>query len=308
MLHSSMEVAIVKMPFTGVRNVPERSPAPDHLEQDGALVDRLHRAGATVLPVEEITLRAEESAEPGAWHRMGLACGHLGERVADAMRHRRFVVGLLGNCTSLLGMLAGLRRAGHPRAGLLFLDAHADFNTPETTLSGMLGGMPVAVAGGLCLTRLRLEAGLDPPLPAERIVLAGLRDVDPLEKRLLDDHAVATLSIHDLRPDSMALRSQLQRLDERCDAIYVHVDMDVLDSAEVPGHHTAVPGGPGSVELAGVLRTIFGHVKADALGIASTPAGDRDPDGRARQAAHRLIEAAVTSVHQRPTRTGPGPG
>ena len=65
------------------------------------------------------------------------------------------------------------------RVGLVFIDAHGDFNTPETTLSGMLGGMPVAIAAGRCLTRMRLKSGLDPALPERHIVLGAVRDTDP---------------------------------------------------------------------------------------------------------------------------------
>jgi arginase family enzyme len=98
---------------------------------------------------------------------------HLGAAVASMAQDDVFPLGLLGNCNSSLGMLAGLQHAGPSskplKVGLIWIDAHADFNTPETTMSGWLGGMPVSVAAGKSLFRLRLQAGLDPPISTEEM-------------------------------------------------------------------------------------------------------------------------------------------
>jgi arginase len=202
-----------------------------------------------------------------------------------------------------MGMLGGLQRSGPTsrplRVGLVFVDAHGDFNTPETTLSGMLGGMPVAVSAGLCLTRLRLKSGLDPAISERHIVLAAVRDTDPLEQDLLDRSAIEFLSVDDVRTASANIERQMKRLSEVTDVIYVHVDMDVLDPREVSGHPLTVPGGPTSLELASSLTEMFKHEKAAALGVASTPSGDRDRDGLSRQAAYNLILGAVKGLQQR---------
>ena len=192
--------------------------------------------------------------------------------------------------------LAGLKPL---RVGVFYFDAHADFNTPETTLSGMLGGMDVAVASGLCLTRLRLKTGLDPALPTRYITYGGLRDVDPLERELLDRSDCEYLSVEDIRGRPETVERQVSRLSGLVDAIYVHIDMDVLDPAEVSGHPLTAPEGPSSVELAGAVQRIFAHPKAAALGIASIPFGGADPGGLSLKAAYRLIEAAVLGVQSR---------
>ena len=297
-----MEAAFVKMPYTGARNVPELSAGPAYLDC-AELHEMLREVGVGPVPAATVCLDDGQEAEYGQWQRMGLACGNLATLVADQSRQGRFVIGLLGNCTALLGMLAGLQRRqaeGEPRrVGMLFLDAHADFNTPDTTLSGMLGGMPVAAAAGLCLSRLRLESGLDPAVAASQIVMGGLRDVDPLEQDLLEEHRIEVLSVEDLGARSPRLRQAMQRLESATDAVYVHVDMDVLDTSEVPGHPTAVPGGLSSEELAGGLAEIVADEKVVALGIASTPANERDETGVARRAAHRLIAAAAGAVGAR---------
>jgi arginase len=181
----------------------------------------------------------------------------------------------------------------------VFVDAHGDFNTPETTLSGMLGGMPVAVSAGLALQNLRLKSRLDPALRTEHIVLAAVRDLDPLERELIENSAVEQMTTDDIRARSEGLHAQMRRLSELTDVIYVHIDMDVLDPAEVAGHPLTVPDGPTSVELAAALTEMFRYEKVAALGLASTPAGENDPEGLSRRAAYRLIEGALEGVRQR---------
>ena len=185
------------------------------------------------------------------------------------------------------------------RVGCVYFDAHADFNTPETTLSGMLGGMDVAVAAGLCLTRLLMKTGLDPALPTRYIVYGGLRDVDPLEQELLDRSDCTYLSVEDVRTVSEAVDGEMKRLSRLVDVIYIHVDMDVLDPSEVAGHPLTAPEGPTSHELAAVIKRMFTSPKAAAIGIASLPFGDRDKEGLSLRAAYRLIEAAVFGWKER---------
>jgi arginase len=297
-----VRVALVKMPYSGARNVAELSDAPEYLEA-GGLADTLVRLGAILRPTTTVRLSPEEEREYGEWHRMGLANGHLAETVSHNRREGYLSIGLLANCTSLLGILGGLQHSGPSEepltVSLVFVDAHGDFNTPETTLSGMLGGMPVAVSAGLALTKLRLESGLDPALSTRHIVMAAVRDVDPLEQQLIDESDIQHISVDDIVRQSEHLHDQMRRLSRLTDVIYVHVDMDVLEPREVPGHSLSVPGGPTSSQLGAALGEIFRYDKVAALGIASTPSGARDPEGVSLWAAYRLIEGAVRGVQQR---------
>jgi arginase len=298
----TIRVSLVKMPYHGERNVPERSGGPDYLEA-GGISGLLQGRGYAVDPPATVALTPNEQKQYGEWHRLGLANAHLARMVADTRRNRAVPVGLLASCNALMGMLAGLQRSGpgpRPlRVGLVFIDAHGDFNTPETTLSGMLGGMPVAVSAGLGLTRLRLTSGLDPAIPERHIVLAAVRDTDPLEQDLLDRSEVQHLSVEDIRTRSDAIHHQMQRLSNLTDVIYVHVDMDVLDPDEVSGHPLTVPDGPTSAALAAALTDMFSYEKVAAFGVASTPWGERDPDGRSRQAAYNLILGALEGIGRR---------
>lgn len=282
---------------------------------ESGLLEIIARHGFAGSEARTVRLTDAEQREYGEWNRAALENRHIGALVAAHHLGDGPVIGLLTNCVDLLGMLAGLQRLGRApaaeadpglprdglagskplRVGLVYLDAHADFNTPETTLSGMLGGMDVAVAAGLCLERLRLKIGLDPALPARYIVMGGLRDVDPLEQDLLDRSDIEVLTTEDLRRSSAEIDRQMERLERLTDVIYVHIDMDVLDPAEVRGHALSVPEGPTSKELAAAVGRMFKHPKAQAIGIASLPFGPRDPDGVSLRAAYRLIEAALAA-------------
>jgi arginase len=295
-------VALIKMPYVGERNVPELSGGPDYLEQ-GGIQKVLEERSCQTKSVSTVALTTDEEKAYGAWNRLALSNGDLAKLVAAERRAGYLPIGLLANCSSLAGMLSGLQHSGPGggplRVGLVFIDAHADFNTPETTLSGMLGGMPVAIAAGMGLTRMRLKAGLDPALPGRHIVEACVRDTDPLEQDLLDRSEIQQLSVEDIQHRSENLHRQMQRLSEITDAIYIHVDMDVLDPREVPGHPLTVAGGPSSADLAAALTEMFKYEKAAAFGVASTPFGDRDKTGVSRQAAYNLILGAVKGVQQR---------
>lgn len=295
----AVPVALVTMPYRGERNLPDLSPGPDELAT-GGLSSLLEGAGGRALATRAVALTPEEGRQYGEWNRLALANGRLARLVAESRRQGQLPIGLLANCSALPGMLAGLQRSGPSsrplRVGLVFIDAHGDFNTPETTLSGMLGGMPVAIAAGLCLQRMRLKAGLDPALPERHIVLAGVRDTDPLEQDLLDRSEVEQLSVDDLVRRSERLHQQMRRLSGLTDIIYVHVDMDVLDPKEVAGHPLTVPNGPTSRELADALTEMFRYPKAAAFGVASTPTGDHDRDGLSRQAAYNLVLGALKGV------------
>ncbi|HSD02192.1 MAG TPA: arginase family protein [Gaiellales bacterium] len=179
---------------------------------------------------------------------------------------------LLGECTLAPAVVAGLR-AAHPALALVWIDAHGDLNTPATTPSGFLGGMPFAILLGWCHDGLRAAARLDPPLAEERAALVGARDLDPGEQEAIarsrlvvaDDVAGALAA---LPPDA---------------PLHVHLDGDVLDPEDSPGVDFPAPGGwrlPHLVdEMAALAAT--GRVVGVSL-CCGNPR--RDPDGRSSAA------------------------
>lgn len=268
---------------------------------EGGIQKVLADLGATVR-IQEARLTAEEDKEYGGWKRLGYALGHFADLVSQNERDGYFTVGLLATCPSMPGLVAGLQRSGPTleplRVGMLWLDAHPDFNTPETTRSGSLGGMPVAVATGRALQGMRLDAKLDPPLSDRHVVMGGVRLTDPLEQRLLDDSMIEQVSVEDLRTASPAVFAQLDRLNAISERLYIHIDMDVLDPREVMGHGNKVPGGPSSEDLARLFEEIFRrYPKASAIGFATIPTVDEG--GLSIAAVNRMIAAAVRGVQAR---------
>ena len=298
---AGVKVDVIKNPYGGQRNSPELSTNPDYIHAAG--LERLigDWGGELIRPIQDIRLNEEQERQYGEWNRMALANANFADVVREGLQDGLITIGLEANCNDLLGMLAGLKYdadGNARRVGLVFIDAHGDFNTPETTLSGMLGGMPVAVAAGHALHNIRKTTGLAEPLPMTHIVWGGVRDLDPLEADRFDQYEAQQFSVQDIRELSANLKKQVNDLADRVDAIYVHIDMDVLDPAEVPGHDLAVTDGPSSKDLAAALALMFENPKTVALGIASTPSFNLDPDGVSRQAALNLIEGAIRGAQR----------
>jgi len=293
-----LRVALAQQPFS-----PNGTVVGPRTMADGGIQPLLAGLGATVR-IDEAALTADENTEYGGWKRLGMALGHFADIVSKNERDGYFTVGLYATCPSMPGMVAGLQHSGPTRepirVGMLWLDAHPDFNTPDTTRSGSLGGMPVAVATGRALQGMRLDAHLDPPLSDTHVVMGGVRLVDPLEQQLLDSSRIEQVSVDDLRRATPAVFAQLDRLSRITDTIYVHIDMDVLDPREVMAHQNKVPGGPSSEELAALFEKIFSrYPKASAIGFATIPATDEG--GLSIAAVNRMIAGAVRGVKARET-------
>lgn len=300
--HAAVKVDVIKNPYSGARNSPELSTNPDYIHAAG--LERLigEWGGELIRPIQDIRLNAEQERQYGEWNRMALANANFADVVREGLQDDLITIGLEANCNDLLGMLSGLKYdsdGNARRVGLVFIDAHGDFNIPETTLSGMLGGMPVAVAAGHALHNVRKTTGLTEPLPMSHIVWGGVRDLDPLEADRFTEYEAQQFSVQDIRDLSASLKKQMDDLADRVDVVYVHIDMDVLDPAEVPGHSLTVADGPSSKELAAAMTLMFENPKTVALGIASTPSFNLDPDGVSRQAALNLIEGAIKGAQAR---------
>jgi arginase len=268
-----IKLAIVLQPVSGSRSGPEVSQGPEIMYN--GVKEVLAEMGIEEAAKEIVKLTAEEEEDYGAWHRVGLANGHLNEKVVHLSKEGMFPLGLLSNCNSLTGMLAGMQHSGPGRrplsAGLIWLDAHADYNTPETTLSGMLGGMPVAVAAGKCLYRLRLKSGLEPAIPEKNIIMMCVRDMDPLEEEMVLNSHITLISTEEMVELSPHMKEEYKKLCDRVDVVYIHIDLDVLDAPDIPGHTFQIPNGPNPVQLGKALNYMMRNPKVGALGIASFP-------------------------------------
>jgi arginase len=198
----------------------------------------------------------------------------INSRLAGAVKvHDRPALVLAGNCNSCLGTLAGL-----DDPGIVWLDAHGDFNTPETTISGALEGMSLAIATGHCHPEL-----MSRPVAEENVVLAATRSLDPLEEIRLRESGILKLAALD------ALPRAVDELADRVSTIYLHIDLDVLDPTISPGVNFSEPGGILAEELFGAVRHVMSTGKLGAAAIANFNP-DRDRDGRTLGIIQELIE------------------
>lgn len=211
----------------------------------------------------------------------------LGEAVAAARRVGYFPLVVGGDCISSLGVVAGLQAEKRP-LGVLWFDAHGDFNTQETTPSGFLGGMPLAMLVGRGEQSLAQAVGVTQPIAEADVVLAGARDLDPLEREALESSAVTHL------PDTESLLSHTP-LDV---PLYVHLDVDVLDPGELGAVDYPAPGGINLETLARALNHVVVTSEVAGLNLACLNAA-KDPEGRDLKAAIGLLEAAIGAVGAR---------
>jgi arginase len=221
---------------------------------------------------------------------LGTIGGQIADEVAAGLSAGKNVVLAGGNCNSLPAMIGGIQKGlGQTRRiGLVWFDAHGDFNTPRTTLSGMLGGMPVAVSAGLCYGDWRIANRQEVPLPTDRIVMVDVRNLDPDEEKLINATDVTVVPV-----EGNALKQAVQDLADKVDAIYLHIDLDILDERYVPTHRTKEPNGPDVETTLAAMKTVIDTGKVEAIGMVSVY-----PNGHggeiAVQAASDLLRESIS--------------
>jgi arginase len=214
------------------------------------------------LPDLDLLLKAEkvitaDLPSRDAWARLAALYRPVADAVASAAGNGTCPVVVSGDCPTALGTMAGLQRAGID-AGIVWFDAHGDVQTLETTASGYLGGLPLRLLVGyrpeLIATRLGLQ-----PVPEHRVMLVGARDLDPPEIAYLAQAPIGRTEVADM--DAAALPSG---------PLYVHIDLDVIDPAQVPGLRYPAPDGPGAAAVAEALRIVLATGRAAAVGLGCT--------------------------------------
>lgn len=223
-------------------------------------------AEAAEVLAHEIAARADSTARvvgkpdpprDGRWDddlKDGRGCLlEAGGQVSDALRAGLVPVLTAPDCSISMTTLREVARE-RPGAVILWLDAHADFHSPQSTESGYLGGMCLAAACGVW------EAGLGSadPLAGSRVVMAGVRDIDDGELPALDQHGIVRAQSAD---------EVLEHTSDR--EVFIHLDLDVLDPSVLPGAGLPVPDGLSGDDLLGLLDAVFEEAAA-VVGIEVT--------------------------------------
>lgn len=229
---------------------------------------RLSRPGDSIIAAEPGPGDETESLAP--IHR------ELADRVAETARSGGRPVAILGDCCQTIPVMAGLARSGvYP--SIVWLDSHGDFNTWETTPSGFLGGMPLAMLTGRGDQRMMEQVGLL-PIADSRVLLSDGRDLDPGERELVKGsgirHMEKVIGVPYSLPDG---------------PLYLHIDTDILDARLAPAFLYAVKGGPSPEGLKSVIDNILGSGRVVAISVTAAWDAGKDEGGETEGAVLRAI-------------------
>ena len=200
--------------------------------------------------------------------------------VSESIRGGNRPVSVAGDCCSAIAVLAGLQQAGLDPA-VIWLDAHGDFNTAESTITGFLGGMPLAMMTGRGDQTLMRGASCR-PVPDAQVLLTDGRDLDPAEAELLRISAVRVVDpvgvVEALPPDQ---------------PLFIHFDTDFLNPADAPAMLYPTVGGP---RLAGALALAAGLARTNRVAAVSVTAWDveRDADRTTELACLQVLDSLVS--------------
>ncbi|MDN4495229.1 arginase [Ureibacillus aquaedulcis] len=172
-------------------------------------------------------------------------CTQLSDKVSEVIGQGRFPLVLGGDHSIAIGTLAGLA-AHYDNLGVIWYDAHADLNTPATSPSGNIHGMPLAVSIGLGDERLVTIGGPAPKIKPGNIIIIGARSVDPGERDLIREKGIKVYTMHEIDRMGMTriIEDSIAYLKERkVDGVHLSLDLDGIDPLYTPGVGTPVPGG-----------------------------------------------------------------
>ncbi len=208
-------------------------------------------------PIEpELTL-SSELPDDDVWARMAALYDEVASTVADTVRNETVPLVMSGDCTTSLATVTGLQRAGLDPS-IVWFDAHGDLQTLETTTSGYIGGFPLRMLVGYRPELIGTRLGLS-PITEERVVLADARDLDPPEREYLQTAQIRHRTVEELAsaelPDG---------------PIYLHIDVDVLDPADLPGLLYPTEGGPSVAAVSAAIAHVIGTGRVAAVGLGCT--------------------------------------
>jgi len=168
----------------------------------------------------------------------------LAEKVDEAVQSGAFPLVLGGDHSIAIGTLAGLAKH-YENLGVIWYDAHGDLNTAETSPSGNIHGMPLAVSMGIGHPKLTDIGGYAPKVKPENIVIIGARALDDGEKELIKEKGIKVYTMHEIDRLGMAkvMEETIAYLKDRTDGVHLSLDLDGLDPSEAPGVGTPVMGG-----------------------------------------------------------------
>jgi arginase len=215
---------------------------------------RLGALGYDVVDLGNVPVAQPESvgdAGPGDakyLHQIAATCERLGELVASGLADGKMPLVLGGDHSIAVGTVAGVSRffgESNRKIGLLWIDAHADMNTPQSSPSGNVHGMPLACCAGLGPAELVQMFGFSPKVDPANIALLGVRDVDPLEAETVRKAGVRAFTMREIDERGMraAIGEAIAIATKDTAGFHLSLDLDFVDPQYAPGVGTPVRGG-----------------------------------------------------------------
>jgi arginase len=284
-----MNVQVIQIPYDSGHRSLRMGSGPEHFINNG--LTQILEADGHQVSVATIEAQSEFRAEVQTQFELYRS---LARQVAEAKQNGKFPLVLSGNCGATVGVIAG---SGPKRLGVIWFDAHGEFNTPETTTSGFLDGMGLAIATGLCWKQLAASIPHFEPLPGEHILLIGGRDFDTGERqrleqagaRVVDAAAIAETSVRD------SLQSAITNFQNSIEEVHLHIDLDALNPKEAPANGFVTENSGLRVdEVSEAIRYIKENLKITSLTVASFDPR-YDPQEKTLQASLHLIQQVIGS-------------
>jgi arginase len=279
-----VRIELILVPYDSGRRAERMGRGPERLVEAG-LAEHLRAFGHEVVTHRIETTLAYPTEAAVAFD----LARAISARVRAAKAAAAFPLILAGNCMSSLGVVAGITGGGEP-PGIVWLDAHGDFNTPETTSTAFLDGMAGAVLTGRCWTAAAVSVPGFVPAREADYLLIGARDLDAAEHDLLVRSNVTVLDAAAIRAGEPLAAALAHRSGG---GVYLHVDLDVLDPDRVgTANAFAAPGGLTVEDVRAVVHAVrAGRGIAAATIAAYDPA--QDASGRVAVAAFGVIDEVL---------------
>jgi arginase len=293
------KIAVFGVPSAAAARGPGLERAPFALREAGLLTE-LKARGATVVNLSDLSLfpYRDDAGHPRARNADVVACAV--RATADEMTRalpQGFTVVLGGDCTLAGAVVSGARAVLNEPVGLVYVDANADLNTPETSPSGYLDGMALGLAMGRGPASVVAALGPSPVVQPAHVSLVGFRELDPGERGPLGELGLA-LPASAARKLGMRVTAALA-LDgvENSDGpVVLHLDVDAIDPAEMPAHDVTTPGPALSLaEVSDLVTALVASPRVVAFDVAEFNPR-RDPDGTL---ARKIVDLIVRAVARR---------
>ncbi|WP_277586710.1 arginase [Psychrobacillus antarcticus] len=244
---NKLNISIIGVPMDLGQNRRGVDMGPSAIRYAGA-VERLQNIGHSVNDLGDIAIGGRELSQNTKLRNLEevvAANTLLANRVHDIIGEGNFPIVLGGDHSIAIGTLAGLADS-YDNLGVIWYDAHADLNTAETSPSGNIHGMPLAVSIGLGHEELLNIRDFSPKIKPENVVIIGARSVDPGERELIREKGIKVFSMHEI--DKLGMSEVMDQTiqyfqDRKVDGVHLSLDLDGLDPLYTPGVGTPVTGG-----------------------------------------------------------------